>query len=168
MPGTNTNGPGDNGALFADAGSTASILGGSGGASGAVDASRSEGGSGIPGDGNMATATIGGYKAIFTQKGTDVTLLITAGQCAAGTHKIEVHEGFACDDPTKGPVWGGKRGTGINNAASTFTCDGKSLSVTYTRTGDDPATNWTVGDHNATTDVTQHPILVDQQCGTFF
>jgi len=95
----------------------------------------------------------------------------TAHACltsCSGTHKVEVHEGYACDDPTKGPVWGGTRGTGIFNAASMFTCDATTRSATYTRSGADPKTNWTVADHNPTTDVTLHPILVDTSCGTFF
>ena len=134
---------------------------------GTPDASTStpEGGSGIPGDGHMATAHSGGFTLVFTQKGLDVTLVISG---CTGTHKVEVHEGYACDDPTKGPVWGGTRGTGIFNAASMFTCDATTKSATYTRTGADPKTNWTVADHNPTTDVTLHPILVDTSCGTFF
>jgi hypothetical protein len=40
--------------------------------------------------------------------------------------------------------------------------------MTYTRSGSDPALNWTVGDHAAKTDVTYHPIFVDGNCVTFF
>jgi hypothetical protein len=173
-PGTGTGtggqptGSGDNGALFRDAGSAAAILADAKGPSSApadASAGQSETGSGIPGDGHMATAHIGGFTAVFTQKGTDVTLVLS-GNCS-GSHKIEIHEGYACDDPTKGPVWGGPRGTGLFSAGSTFTCDGTNK-PTYTRSGADPKTNWTVADHNATTDVTLHPILVDNSCGTFF
>ena len=162
---------GDNGDLFnPDAAVPANTLptntAGSTG-TGTPDASTStpEGGSGIPGDGHMATAHSGGFALVFTQKGLDVTLVISG---CTGTHKVEVHEGYACDDPTKGPVWGGTRGTGIFNAASMFTCDATTMSATYTRSGADPKTNWTVADHNPTTDVTLHPILVDTSCGTFF
>ena len=83
----------------------------------------------------MATAHSGGFTLVFTQKGLDVTLVISG---CTGTHKVEVHEGYACDDPTKGPVWGGTRGTGIFNAASMFTCDATTKSATYTRSGADP------------------------------
>jgi hypothetical protein len=163
---------GDNGDLFPpDASTTDEILKGTAGTpgSGTPDASSAtpDGGSTIPGDGNTATAHVAGYTLVFTQKGTDVTLVVSSGNCS-GTHKIEVHEGYACDDPTKGPVWGGSRGTGIFNAASSFTCDAATKSATYTRSGADPATNWTVADHNPKTDVTLHPILVDNSCGTFF
>jgi hypothetical protein len=162
-------GSGDNGALFSDAASATAILADAKGPSsaGPADASagQPESGSGIPGDGHMATAHIGGFTAVFTQTGTDVTLAIT-GNCS-GSHKIEIHEGYACDDPTKGPVWGGARGTGLFSAGSTFTCDA-TKKATYTRSGADPKTNWTVADHNPTTDVTLHPILVDNSCGTFF
>ena len=158
-------GSGDNGALFRDAASTAAILADANGPSPADGSAGGEAGSGIPGDGHMATAHIGGYTAVFTQKGTDVTLVLS-GNCS-GSHKIEIHEGYACDDPTKGPVWGGARGTGLFSAGSTFTCDGTSK-ATYTRSGADPKTSWTVADHNAMTDVTLHPILVDNSCGTFF
>jgi hypothetical protein len=170
--GGNPSSTGDNGDLFPPDASTADeILKGAAGTlgSGTPDASTStpEGGSGIPGDGNTATAHAAGYALVFTQKGTDVTLVVSSGNCS-GTHKIEVHEGYACDDPTKGPVWGGSRGTGLFNAASSFTCDAATKSATYTRSGADPATNWTVADHNPKTDVTLHPILVDNSCGTFF
>ena len=123
--------------------------------------------SGIPGDGNMATAQIGslGLKAVFTQKGMDVTVVITATKCPAGNHTFEVHEGFACDDPTKGPVWGGRRGTGL--APLVCGADQKGT-LTYTRSGADPALKWTVADHNKDTDVTLHPIMVEANCGTFF
>jgi hypothetical protein len=167
--GGQVSGPGDNGTLFSDAGSTAAILADAKEPSGTGtpdgSAGNSETGSGIPGDGHMATAHIGGYTAVFTQKGNDVTLVVN-GNCT-GSHKIEIHEGYACDDPTKGPVWGGTRGTGLFGAASTFTCDATNK-PTYTRSGADPKTNWTVADHNPTTDVTLHPILVDNSCGTFF
>ena len=159
---------GDNGDLFnPDAAVAANTLPPVTAGTATPDASTAmpEGGSGIPGDGHLATAHSGGFTLVFTQKGLDVTLAI--GGCN-GTHKVEIHEGYACDDPTRGPVWGGARGTGLFNAASTFTCDATTRSATYTRSGTDPKTNWTVADHNPTTDVTLHPILVDNSCGTFF
>jgi hypothetical protein len=162
---------GDNGDLFnPDAAVPANTLpsstaGSTGTGTADASTSSSEGGSGIPGDGHMATAHAGGFTLVFTQKALDVTLVISG---CTGTHKVEVHEGYACDDPTKGPVWGGTRGTGIFNSASMFTCDATTKSATYTRSGADPKTNWTVADHNPTTDVTLHPILVDTSCGTFF
>jgi len=160
----------DDGKLFVDAASASDYP---------IDAStppsvpvRPDGGAPRPpGDGNVATATVGAMKltATFKQTGVDVTVVIKATACPPGTHKIQVHEGFACDDPTRGPVWNGKRGDGIGGPNSTITCDAsQSASVTYTRSGSDPALNWTVGDHNAMTDVTQHPIFADDKCGTFF
>ncbi|HVR64077.1 MAG TPA: hypothetical protein VMU50_19395, partial [Polyangia bacterium] len=114
---------GDNGDLFnPDAAVPANTLPTVTAGTGTPDASTAtpEGGSGIPGDGHMATAHSGGFRLVFTQKGLDVTLAIDG---CSGTHKVEIHEGYACDDPTRGPVWGGTRGTAIFNAASMFTCD---------------------------------------------
>jgi hypothetical protein len=162
----------DDGSLFKDAGSVTSILADAGGPETASDAGagtmKEAGGSAIPGDGNMATGKIGGFglTAIFTQKGVDVTVAITATNCPQGMHTFTIHEGFACDDPTKGPVWGaGKRGAGIPALVCDATKNGK---LTYTRTGADSSTNWTVADHNQTTDLTLHPLMADTQCGTFF
>lgn len=162
----------DNGSLFKDAGAVGTILADASGPQAMPDASTGANqdgtGSGIPGDGNTATGKIGGFglTAVFTQKGVDVTVVITATNCPAGAHTFTIHEGFACDDPTKGPVWGGgKRGGGIPS----LMCDAtKHGSLTYTRTGSDPSTNWTVADHNGTTDLTLHPLMADSQCGTFF
>ncbi|HXI56007.1 MAG TPA: hypothetical protein VNO55_08105 [Polyangia bacterium] len=162
----------DDGALFKDAGSITSILADAGAPQTTPDAGPSTmketGGSGAPGDGNMATGKVSGFgiKAVFTQNGVDVTLVITATNCPQGMHTFTIHEGFACDDPTKGPVWGGgKRGAGI----PPLVCDAtKHGSLTYTRTAADPSTNWTVADHNPTTDLTLHPLMADTQCGTFF
>ena len=127
-----------------------------------------DGGSGIPGDGNTATAKVGslGLAAVFTQKGTDVTVVVTATRCPAGAHTIQIHEGFACDDPTNKPVWGGKRGDGIGTLNCTADQKG---TLTHTRSAADPATKWTLGDQNLMTDVTLHPIFIDgRTCGTFF
>ena len=141
---------GDNGDLFnTDAGlppanTLPSNTAGSTGTAPPDASTSTEGGSGIPGDGHMATAHSGGFTLVFTQKGLDVTLVISG---CTGTHKVEVHEGYACDDPTKGPVWGGARGTGIFNAASMFTCDATTKSATTRgraptprRTGRSPTT----------------------------
>jgi hypothetical protein len=162
----------DDGSLFNDAGSATSILADAGGSATTPDAGagtmKDAGGSATPGDGNSATGKIGGFglTVVFTQKGVDVTLVITATNCPQGMHTFTIHEGFACDDPTKGPVWGGgKRGAGI----PPLTCDSaRHGSLTYTRSGADPSTNWTVADHNPTTDLTLHPLMADTQCGTFF
>jgi hypothetical protein len=91
--------------------------------------------------------------------------VITATKCPAGNHNFEVHEGFACDDPTKGPVWGGMRGTGIGPLVCGADQKG---TLTYTRSGANPALKWTVADHDKYTDVTLHPIMVEANCGTFF
>jgi hypothetical protein len=154
----------DDGKLFPDAGPpTAPPMMDAGPAQPPVD-----GGSGIPGDGNTATAKVPtfGLSAVFTQKGADVTVVVTATKCPAGAHTIHIHEGFACDDPTNKPIWGGKRGDGFGTL--TCTADQKGT-LTHTRSGADPATKWTLGDQNLMTDVTLHPIFIDgQSCGTFF
>jgi hypothetical protein len=107
-----------------------------------------------------------GLEAVFTQKGADVTMVLTAKNCPQGSHVIQIRAGFSCDNPsTQGGVWDGKRGDGI----PAFTCGAnKQGALTYTRTGGDPATNWTVGDHSTKTDVTLHPAMVEGNCGTFF
>jgi len=177
-PGGAAGGPGtpktnvDDGSLFHDAGSVASILADAG-----DPATMSEGGTttapdggapAIPGDGRSAIGKVVpfGLRALFTQKGLDVTVVITATRCPAGMHILTIHEGYACDDPTRGPVWGGgKRGAGIPPVV----CDAAQQgTLTYTRTGSDPSTNWTVADLNQTTDVTLHPLMMESQCGTFF
>jgi hypothetical protein len=162
----------DDGTLFADASPV--VTGSSGSLGSNTDAGgppSDTGGGGPPGDGNTATCTLGslGLTAVFTQRGTDVTVVITATRCPPGAHRIEIHEGFACDDPTNGPVWDGMRGGGIGGPMSILTCAAdQSAMLTYTRPGTNPATSWTVGDHNVITDVTRHPIKVDAMCGTFF
>jgi len=170
-PGTSSSSV-DDGFLFKDAGSVSSILADAGAAAAKPDAGPATapeaGGSAIPGDGNMATGKVSAYGivAVFTQKGLNVTLEITATRCPPGMHTFTIHEGFACDDPTKGPVWGGgKRGGGI----PPLVCDAMQRgTLSYTRTSEDPATMWTVADHNPTTDLTLHPLMADSQCGTFF
>ena len=61
-------------------------------------------------------------------------------------------------------MWDGARGAGI----PTLACANSKGTLTYTRSGSDPTTNWTVGDHNTKTDVTLHPMSADSSCGTFF
>jgi hypothetical protein len=120
-----------------------------------------------PGDGNVGTCHIGGmnFVFVFTQKGTDVTMVVTAQNCSAGTHAFQIRGGFSCDNAsTEGGVWDGKRGDGI----PMLTCANNKGTLTYTRSGADPAANWTVGDHNTKTDVTLHPMSADTSCGTFF
>lgn len=130
-----------------------------------VDAGRADAGAlPVP----TATLRIGGLglTAVFTQKGADVTMAVTATNCAQGMHVIEIHGGFSCDNSgTQGPVWDGKRGAGI--PALTCGADRRGT-MTYTRSGADPATAWTVGDHATKTDVTLHPAIASGNCGTFF
>jgi hypothetical protein len=123
--------------------------------------------SAVPGDGNTSTCHVGGmsFVLVFTQKGTDVTMVATATNCPAGSHTIQIHDGFSCDNAgTEGGVWDGARGGGI----PALTCANNAGTLTYTRSGTDPTTNWTVGDHATKTDVTLHPMSVDSSCGTFF
>ena len=163
----------DDGRLFTDA----SVPTSSGGMTGTADASVTQpadaGTDGPPGNGHTATCSIPtvGLTAVFTQTGTDVKVVITATKCPAGSHVIQIHAGFSCDSAaTQGGIWGGARGTGIGNAASTITCNAAMQgALTYTRLGTNSATNWTVGDHNTLTDVTLHPMMLDAtNCGTFF
>jgi hypothetical protein len=157
----------DQGRLFTDA-ATVTITADDGGATPPPDASTAaDTGKTIPGDGNVGTCHIGGmsFVLVFTQKGTDVTMVVTANNCPAGTHTIQIHGGFSCDNAgTEGGVWDGARGAGI----PALTCANNQGTLTYTRSGSDPTANWTVGDHSTKTDVTLHPMSVDSRCGTFF
>jgi hypothetical protein len=159
----------DNGDLFVDA---AAVVPGSSGSQNTANsdaaAAKSDSPAGPPGDGHSAAITFGfwGLTAVFTQKGTDVTVVITAAQgCPAGNHTLQIHGGFSCDTAAlEGPVWDGKRGDGI----PAFACDGTGRgTVTYTRSGADPTTNWTVADQNQKTDVSLHVILADGRCAAF-
>lgn len=162
----------DDGNLFTDAGVPPASSGGAMGTDAAVGTAGDAQSDGPPGNGHTATCSIPavGLTAVFTQTGTDVTVVITATACPAGSHVIQIHAGFSCDSAaTRGGVWGGKRGDGIGGTASTITCNSSMRgTLTYTRPGTDPATNWTVGDHNTLTDVTLHPMMLDTSCGTFF
>ena len=174
VAGSGGNGGGDNGDLFEpgsdvpfnpDAGSSA----GSGGAPATAP----------PGDGNMVTAHIGGSAsgtALFTQKGTDVTVVVKLTQCPTGTLGIFITNGLSCDNTTtEGTVWDGKRGYIGDTGA--ITCNNNSASLTYTRSGSDPTLNWTVADHNTKTDLSQYVVIVTSSasptssyiaCGNFF
>jgi len=121
---------------------------------------RPDGGaSRLPGDGNVATATISAMKLTATFKqtrcgcdGRDRGDRLPAGH----PPKIQVHEGSLVTIPP--------RPSGMANAATAsesqqhHTCDAsQSASVTYNAFSSDPAAQLDVGDHNAMTDVTRHP-----------
>ena len=170
IPGTVPSGSGgtvDQGRLFTDAATVSTPSSDDAGAPIADAPAADSGGKTIPGDGNTSTCHVGGmsFVLVFTQKGTDVTMVVTATNCPAGNHTIQIHGGFSCDNSgTEGGVWDGNRGAGI----PTLTCANNKGSLTYTRSGADPTTSWTVGDHATKTDVTLHPMSVDTSCGTFF
>ena len=169
-PGTVPSGAGgtiDQGHLFTDAAVVSSLSDDAGVATMSEAASGADSGKATPGDGNTSTCHVGGmsFVLVFTQKGTDVTMVATASNCAAGNHAIQIHGGFSCDNSgTEGGVWDGMRGAGI----PPLVCANNKGSLTYTRSGADPTTSWTVGDHDTKTDVTLHPMSVDSSCGTFF
>ena len=156
----------DLGYLFTDASAVTSASTDAGSSS--PDATSGDAGAkSAPGDGNVGTCHVGGmnYLLVFTQRGTDVTMVVTASNCSNGNHTIQLHDGFSCDNAsTELGVWDGKRGIGI----PALVCANNKGTLTYTRTGADPTTNWTVGDHATKTDVTLHPMSVDSSCGTFF
>jgi hypothetical protein len=159
--GTGTNGV-DNGFLFRDAGAV--VMAPEPMASSDAGA-KVEGGSSPVGVGTLHINNMG-LTAVFTQKGADVTMAVTATNCAQGAHTLQIHGGFSCDNAsTQGGVWDGKRGDGI----PALNCGAdKKGTLNYTRLGADPSTNWTVGDHNTKTDVTLHPAMAEGNCGTFF
>ena len=152
----------DDGALFTDAGPPKSPPPPDAGASDGSSASEAGGGLGMA----VKMFPALGISLSFTQTGADVTMVATHRGCKPFT--IQIHGGFSCDNAnTQGGIWDGQRGDGITG---TVACDmatqvGK---LTYTRSGADPTLNWTVGDHNAKTDLTYHPIFVDGNCLTFF
>jgi hypothetical protein len=170
MPGTVPSGAGgsvDQGHLFTDAAVVPSSSDDAGAAAPPEAGTGGDAAKSAPGDGNTSTCHVGGmsFVLVFTQKGTDVTMVVTASNCATGNHTIQIHGGFSCDNAgTEGGVWDGMRGAGI----PALSCANNKGSLTYTRSGADPTTNWTVGDHNTKTDVTLHPMSVDSSCGTFF
>jgi hypothetical protein len=158
----------DDGRLFTDAAVVGPGSGGTIGTDAAVPPRTDASADGPPGDGHVATASIPvvGLTAVFTQKGIDVTVVVTATKCPAGAHTIQIHDGFSCDSAaTELGVWGGTRGAGIPSITCNAAMQG---TLTYTRLGSNAATNWTIGDHNTLTDATLHPISLDTNCGTFF
>jgi hypothetical protein len=159
--GTGTSGI-DNGFLFHDAGAVVMAPEPMGSSDGGT---KAEGGSSPAGVGTLHINSMG-LTAVFTQKGADVTMAVTATNCTQGAHTIQIHGGFSCDNTsTQGGVWDGKRGDGI----PALNCGAdKKGTLSYTRSGADPSTNWTVGDHNTKTDVTLHPAMAEGNCGTFF
>jgi hypothetical protein len=138
----------------------------------------SGGGSGIPGDGKMATSMIRGSiggTAVFKQTGEDVSLVVNLTNCPDGNHQFRIHDGYSCDNAsTMGMPWAA-RGTGIG-PANGIACSGGKGMLTYTRLGSDKTKNWTVADHAQETDVTAHVVIVSDEkdpnsrasCGNFF
>jgi hypothetical protein len=126
----------------------------------------------------MATSRVQGSvrgTAEFRQQGTSVTAVVDLTGCTDGRYELSIHEGFACDhDGAIGGVWDGPRGAGLGEPGGGVACSGGQIALTYTRAGNDPSTNWTVGDHAAATDVTPHVIIVRDSngkrvaCGNFF
>jgi hypothetical protein len=174
----------DNGGLFSKDAAVA-VDPGAGGSNDAGStpeaATVSDAGNKPPGDGNVAIAHLTGSltgTAEFTQRGVDVTVVISLTNCATGAHPIRIHGGFSCDTvATEGVVWDGRRGDGIGGPSSTINCDANKIGMmTYTRLGNDPTQNWTVADHNLSTDVTSHVVIVSDvttpttriACGNFF
>ena len=143
--------------------------GGSGGSSG----------SGPAGDGNMATAHfMGGINgsALFTQHGSDVTLVVSLSNCSAGAHRLFIGSGASCDTAgSQGNIWDGKRGDGLDGPILIQCADNKGT-LTYQRPGSDPATKWTVADHVFGTDVSNRVVLLsdpgnianNRSCANFF
>jgi hypothetical protein len=115
-----------------------------------------------------ATATFHGAPdgtAIFTQMGTDVTVTVKLGNCAPGRHPIFICDGFSCDSPAvEGNRWDGDRGNlGADALASSIDCQAdKRGTLTYTRSGMDLASRWTVSDHDVKYDVTNRVIVVTE------
>jgi hypothetical protein len=170
-------GGGDNGGLF-DPGHSVPFDPNAGGAGGAV-ASGGSGGLNI--NGNTVTSTIAGKvngQATFVQTGADVSVTVKLTSCPSGVLGIHINDGDSCDNAgTEGKPWDGKRGN-IGDTG-TITCANNSANLTYTRLGSDPATNWTIGDHNLKTDITSYVVIVSSNadgvsntafigCGNFF
>ena len=135
------------------------------------------GGAPPAGDGNTAVGnfvkSVSGT-AIFTQTWSDVTVVITLKNCAAGDHRFFIYEGDSCDTAKiEGPIW--SRGDGLDGPLI-VKCANNTGTLTYTRSGNDPKTSWTVGDHSEITDVSRRvfglndPTSKDDNrpCGNFF
>jgi hypothetical protein len=165
-----------------------SSTGGQGTVSGGVSGMAGRGGAGNGGRSGMGGAVAPSASAIatfnsgavrgmatFTQTGADVTVMINITGCAAGAHQMFIGAGFSCDSAAlAGGIWDGMRGPIGTNGQ--ITCVGGNTTVSYTRTGGNPATQWTVADHVMATDVTNHVIVVAsandintrQGCANFF
>jgi hypothetical protein len=150
-----------------------------GGTGGAAPMTGGTGG-GVNTDGLSVTSHISGKvngTAEFTQHGTDVTVVVKLTKCPEGTLGIHINDGASCDNAgTEGKPWDGKRGD-IGDTG-TISCSQNSAAMTYTRSGADPAMNWTVGDHTRT-DITAYVVVVSSDadgqamssfigCGNFF
>lgn len=137
------------------------------------------GGAGPEGNGNEAIGKFvkgASGTATFTQTGTDVTVVIKLSNCSAGDHRFFIAEGDSCDNAgIEGGLWDGKRGDGIDGPII-VKCANNSGTLTYTRSGDDPLTRWTVADHQKATDISFHVLGLgdpaskddNRPCGNFF
>jgi hypothetical protein len=182
-PQPSSNGGSDNGDLFNPDNSVSlnipdASTAAAGGASGAGGTAGMGGGS-ATGDGNMATAHFMGPingTAVFTQTGKDVAMVVNLTTCSAGDHRLFIGSGDSCDNAsTEGNIWDGKRGDGLNGPIL-VTCANNKGTLSYMRSGSDPATNWTVADHNFATDVSNRVVLLsdvaniatNRTCSNFF
>jgi hypothetical protein len=169
-------GGGDDGDLF-DGGSAVAVDLSAGGAT----TVGTGGAGGKNNDGVSATShinQIGGFDgtAVFTQNGTDVTVVVKLTKCPDGVLGLHINSGDSCDNAGAEKLpWDGKRGN-IGDSG-TITCKSNSGSLTYTRSGADPTLSWSVGDHNIKTDVTNYVVIASTKadgtsnfigCGNFF
>jgi len=168
-------GGGDQGTLFPPEGAVPIMPVGTGGSGGG----GAGGGSAIPGDGKSVTSKLGGSiggTAVFSQKGVDVTVVVTlTNGCADGKHMFQVYDGDSCDNPsTEGKPWA-PRGTGLGPVGGIQCSGGKGMMMDM-RLGADTTKNLTVGDHVLATDVSTHVVIVSDEkdpnsrasCGNFF
>jgi Cu/Zn superoxide dismutase len=117
----------------------------------------------------MAVATIAALTpgtitgtVTFVANGADVTVTYALENCPAGVHPTHIHAGTGCASTAEqGLHWAPPRGEGIGGTGTghvTCTADMKGT-LTYTRTGGMPATNWTIGPP-AGTNIIGHPLIV--------
>jgi hypothetical protein len=139
--------------------------------------SSAMGGAGAPSATATATFNSGAVRgtAVFTQVGADVTVRVSITGCSAGAHQMFIGSGFSCDNATlAGGIWDTARGPIGTNGQ--ITCVAGTTTVNYTRTGGNPATQWSVADHVMATDVTNHVVVISsatdvntrQGCANFF
>jgi len=167
-------GGGDQGGLFPPEGSVPIMeeMAGTGGGAGG-------GATTIPGDGHIASSTLGGSiqgNATFTQMGVDVIVVVNlTGGCADGNHMFRIYDGDSCDNAsTEGMPWT-PRGVGLGPDPG-IPCTGGKGSLNYTRKGDDKTKNLTVASHDTATDLSTHVVIVSDEkdpnsrasCGNFF